>query len=510
MDEIRTSTSILGLTHDPFKEPEEAFFEGGDRTRQLEELRHLSRWSRRLLVVTGEKGLGKSTLCRALSSRLDPGVKAARVKGTLLNNVRDVLVAIVQGFGLAAPVNANLQVLSTLICDDVAAQSTAGRYCLVLIDDAHLLEPRAVVQLLELVRYQPLRIVFFAEPQFVQTLQKELSLGEQALNWHEIRLARFGSEEIKRYLKLRLREAGGKGDLPFTTKQTTEIITQSQGIPGKINDLASERLRAQAHAVTQRPASRLPDVHRSVAYLVIVLTALVWLVWERSQEPAEDAGLQFESMPGAVPREQQIVKSEGQPTPEQGMIERRTEPQSELVAETPLPQQVPMATNDVTVLETSTETENPIETTSSPGVDEATQVSQQAASARAVSETTSAEIDAVPVAEVSNVVSTDTIETAGYERWILDQPPSNYTLQLFGTSNRTKWQQFMRRQEKHPEIASFKSRRNGQDWFVVLFGSYPDRASAGEAAASLPSSVGKLSPWIRTFSGVQDGIRAEE
>jgi type II secretory pathway predicted ATPase ExeA len=59
---------FLGLTHNPFTPPQSGFFERGGRRRHLEQLRHLSEWSRRVLLVTGPEGAGKTMLFRELAA----------------------------------------------------------------------------------------------------------------------------------------------------------------------------------------------------------------------------------------------------------------------------------------------------------------------------------------------------------------------------------------------------------------------------------------------------------
>src|SRR5262245_46863515 len=125
----------LGLATNPFSTPSEDLFGGGDRMRQLDELRHLSRWSRRLLVVTGGHGVGKSTMFRALSSRLDSGVKAARINASLVNESRELLTSIVHGFGIATPAKATPELHVDLISVHVAEHAVAERACVVLVDD---------------------------------------------------------------------------------------------------------------------------------------------------------------------------------------------------------------------------------------------------------------------------------------------------------------------------------------------------------------------------------------
>ncbi len=93
---------FLGLTHNPFIQVDDSFFERGGRLTQLEQLRQPSRWSRRVLLVTGSPGVGKSVLYRQSSSSLEPGTRAARINGSLINTRREVLMSVAQGFGIQA------------------------------------------------------------------------------------------------------------------------------------------------------------------------------------------------------------------------------------------------------------------------------------------------------------------------------------------------------------------------------------------------------------------------
>ncbi len=87
---VEQDRGYLGMTHNPFSSPGEGFFEHGDRKTHLEQLRHLSQWSRRVLLVTGPHDSGKSIMYRQLSASLEPRAKAARVNGTLINTSREV------------------------------------------------------------------------------------------------------------------------------------------------------------------------------------------------------------------------------------------------------------------------------------------------------------------------------------------------------------------------------------------------------------------------------------
>jgi DamX protein len=88
-------------------------------------------------------------------------------------------------------------------------------------------------------------------------------------------------------------------------------------------------------------------------------------------------------------------------------------------------------------------------------------------------------------------------------QWIRDQPGKYFTLQLFATTSRDKREQFLRQQDHREQFATFETKRDGVPWFAVAYGSYATQAEAKSAAASLPASVGRVDPWVRTFASVQ-------
>ncbi|MCZ6618733.1 MAG: AAA family ATPase, partial [Gammaproteobacteria bacterium] len=141
---------FLGLTHNPFDQQSDDFFELGERKTHLEQLQYLSQWSRRALLVTGPTGVGKTTLFRKLSASLEPKVQLARVNGMLVNTGREVLMTIARSYQLDAPNNADSQQLGDLITGYAERQESVERICVALVDDAEVLDPRAFDDLLEL------------------------------------------------------------------------------------------------------------------------------------------------------------------------------------------------------------------------------------------------------------------------------------------------------------------------------------------------------------------------
>jgi DamX protein len=503
MTDQRPPLDALGVPTYPFSDTPEEFFGEGDRSRQLDELRHLARWSRRLLAVTGERGVGKSTLYRALSGGLDPGVKAARINANLTSDTREVLAGIIHGFGMAAPANADPQLLIALIVLHVNEQIDANRHCLVLIDDAHLLELRALEQLLRLTEGnadEGLRIVFFAEPYFVQSLDKAARRTSQVQNWHEIRLAPFTEEESRRYVAFRLQQAGLQDRSPLTQNQLSVIVGGSSGLPGRINELARAILSGELTINDER--RWLPRMHRALVVLVVIAAGMGWLIFdgypERKLQTAEESSVAGQASEAVgekstgtlaidLPPTDVLSPSPPAATPALATTEPAEPVTEELPAparETKLPRRVPEPKQIALV-----------DTPAAPSND------RQAPVVERMREPVATDSSPKP-SSVASAVAGRPQSVA----WIRQQPGNHFTLQLFATSSREKRDRFVA-QQVHPErFAILETRRNGVSWYAVTYGDYTTRAEANAASASLPPLVGRVEPWVRTFASVQAAL----
>ncbi|MGM0680155.1 MAG: SPOR domain-containing protein, partial [Pseudomonadota bacterium] len=84
--------------------------------------------------------------------------------------------------------------------------------------------------------------------------------------------------------------------------------------------------------------------------------------------------------------------------------------------------------------------------------------------------------------------------------WLLRQPADHYTLQLLAARQRDNLQAFIERHNLADNSAIFESRRNGEPWYAVAYGSFADRGDAQQAAGDLPDDI---EPWIRRIGDIQ-------
>ena len=486
---------FLGLTHNPFTQGDEGFFERGNRQTHLEQLRHPSQWTRRVLLVTGPDGVGKSVLYRKFSATLEPRAKAARINGSFINTSREILMSIAQGFGIAAPVDSNRQLLCDMIESHCADYHAQDRACLVMIDDAENLEPRAIDDLLTLVESSNLQTAFFGEVRLVSMVERVAT--RLALEWHEIRLTGFDEGHAREYLEWRFQQAKYRGRLPFTEEQVREIVLGSQGLPGKINQQANAALAKLEVGDSGKAGKRFPALHRAVVVLLVVILGFAYLLWRQSENAAQDAlaerAIAQSAAQEAAKRAVQTVQEaipRLPPASRPGVESVSAQPAESSAASTPdTAGSTELARADASTLSEASTTAD---------VEPATAV-ERATTAQAI-EAVAGPVPGVQASSLPQSLARDAT-------WLMRQAGSAFTLQMLTVSSQQRAISFVNARLNPQRFALYRMQRNGRVLFVVVYGLFDSREEAQNIAASLPASFGNITPWPRPLRQIQDAIR---
>ncbi len=92
------------------------------------------------------------------------------------------------------------------------------------------------------------------------------------------------------------------------------------------------------------------------------------------------------------------------------------------------------------------------------------------------------------------------------EDWLRRQNPNAYTLQILGVHDSLTIEQFIAQHNRH-KFAMFKTTFHQKDWYVLLYGIYPNHNQALIALETLPAELRQnTQPWIRTLASVQRRI----
>lgn len=199
------------------------------------------------LMLSGEVGTGKTTICRALLEKLDSKVSSALIINPLLSDV-ELLKSINEDFGLKAETLTMKEQLDALNSFLVGKAKNAEN-AVVIMDEAQNLSPKALEMIrllsnLETEKMKLLQIVLVGQPE----LRDKLKLPElRQLNQRIVVRCHLGSlnfEETKSYIFKRLTIAGGKGSVKFTATALKSIYEASSGIPRLINIVCDRTLTA--------------------------------------------------------------------------------------------------------------------------------------------------------------------------------------------------------------------------------------------------------------------------
>ncbi|MCG6916818.1 MAG: AAA family ATPase [Deltaproteobacteria bacterium] len=241
---------FFGLREKPFgltPDPKFLFFSEKHRE-ALDHLLYGIHQKEGFVLISGDTGTGKTTLCRALLERLDPHeVKTSLVLNPLLNE-KELLKAILEDFGLPATGTTKKELLDVLN-RFLLKTLTAGGTAVLIIDEAQHLSTECLEQVrllsnLETHKEKLIQIILVGSEELPAKLEAfELRHLQQriSLRYH---LRPLDRRETRSYLQHRLNMARAAGSTSFDKGAYREIYRFSKGVPRLINIIAERSLLA--------------------------------------------------------------------------------------------------------------------------------------------------------------------------------------------------------------------------------------------------------------------------
>ena len=200
-----------------------------------------------IIVITGEIGTGKTTLCRFFLERLGNNVKTAFILNPYLSEIQ-LLQAIMKDFGIGVKDKTRLS-FTWEFNKFLLNQAEAGNNVILIIDESQNLRPRQLEQVrllsnLETEKEKLMQIVLVGQPELNRKLDLyELRQLQQRImvRYH---ITPLDKDEIQDYIKHRLSIAGSANRINFTDEALNMITEFSCGIPRLINILCDRALLA--------------------------------------------------------------------------------------------------------------------------------------------------------------------------------------------------------------------------------------------------------------------------
>ncbi len=242
--------SFFGLTNKPFQlNPDPSFYFGSKPHRRAKAyLDYGVSRNEGFIVITGEIGAGKTTLLRTLIDSLHgSNVIVGHLVSTQLG-AEDTLRMVGASFGFKVKDVPKSELLITLEAF-LISQTSKGKRCLLIVDEAQNLTARAVEELRMLSNFQfgnqaLMQSFLVGQPEFREILQRpEMEQFRQrvAATCH---IGPMDLDETQHYIEHRLKCAGSTGHPTFEDEAFARIYKSTGGIPRRINSLCDRLLLA--------------------------------------------------------------------------------------------------------------------------------------------------------------------------------------------------------------------------------------------------------------------------
>lgn len=265
--------SFFGFKEDPFNNtPDPDFFYMSDGHREALLNMLFGVYQRKgFIVVSGEIGAGKTTLCRHLLRQLPASCKTAVVFNPEVSTTC-LLASIVKDFGIKCSRRTKgdyFQALDRFLIEGLPAKQNA---C-IIIDEAQWLNPRALEQLrlltnLETTKQKLLQIILIGQPELKDLLKhKDLVQVRQRIGVYS-HLNGLTFEETKSYIRHRLEKASvQEPSVSFDDEIIAHIHGLSRGIPRLINILCDRAILAGFTKETRQITIELKDAVDEMAFV---------------------------------------------------------------------------------------------------------------------------------------------------------------------------------------------------------------------------------------------------
>jgi general secretion pathway protein A len=248
--------SFFGLHERPFSLTPDTkyFFKSRSHGRALESLTFGLRRRDRFLLLSGDLGVGKTTICRTLVEQLRRRTPVAYAANALLSPV-DLLRRLLHDFSftsgepVAVAATSSRQELYDTLVQWLRTSTAREDGAVLIVDEAHNAPPAILEELTRLAALaiddeKPLHIVLSAQP----ADNAEAATGIRSIDRDiatRARLLPFGREDCAAYVMHRLAIAGG-ANVTFSPRAIDLLFGLSGGVPRLVNLLCERALQESA------------------------------------------------------------------------------------------------------------------------------------------------------------------------------------------------------------------------------------------------------------------------
>jgi general secretion pathway protein A len=230
----------FGLTENPFNltpDPKYLYFSEVHKE-ALSHLKYGIDEKKGFILITGEVGAGKTTLCRVLLTTLPETIKTALILNPTLSDI-ELLQTINQEFGINSASVSKKALLDELYGFLLDVRSK-NKNAVLIIDECQNLSPDVLEEIrmlsnLETEKEKLLQIVLIGQPELKSMLStpslRQIS-DRITVRYH---MGLLSKSDTRDYIKHRLIISGSHGDINFSRAALNRIFKFSRGLPRRIN-----------------------------------------------------------------------------------------------------------------------------------------------------------------------------------------------------------------------------------------------------------------------------------
>lgn len=234
------------LTEKPFTlSPDPSFlFLGKSHRRAMNILEYGVESDAGITVISGEVGTGKTTLLRGLIDELGDDVTIGLITNTQ-HDFGDLLKWVLMSYDIDTDETDHVK-LYKLLVDFITSEHRAGHRVLLIIDEAQNLGADALEDIRMLTNINVdknpvLQLILVGQPELLEMLRKkELRQFAQRVSADYL-LQPLTFQETQKYIRHRIKVAGGNDDL-FALTAFATVYYHSGGIPRVINTICDMAL----------------------------------------------------------------------------------------------------------------------------------------------------------------------------------------------------------------------------------------------------------------------------
>lgn len=474
---------------------------------------HLSKLSQNVLLIIAPQEGGKSTFLQHLLTKETPSLQKVALNAKAHTCVEELFKQVSLAFGLIwEGISATQEALYHLQANTTGAVKT------LFIDDAHLLSNEQLQALVGLVNTtaksaDQLKIVLLGEPSLELRLFSPEFTAIANGKIYTIELESWSLQDVNAFFNM-------SADAPLTKDQIATLFEQSAGLPGLI---VREKMKAQNGLPTgknmtkKRTLWKLHPISLGIlAGLAIGGTYLIYNNVTSDEEamlapinaaqtaeqnwPAQSASPQKTSPAVAF----HFDKIDNSDVIEDDMKQENIDATKPLSKENTHPQQ-----DMPKVAEAPVTTHRAVQEVAQ---NEKAQVTEQTT----VSLKEEKQIPQKPQKEKEKIAAPSLAKSSKaltpQESYLMSIDKKNYTLQLLGSSKEASIKQFVKKHSLEDTTYSFHTKRQGKDWYIVVYGNYQTADEAKLAAQNMSDSLktSQIQPWVRDLGAVQKDIKLNQ